>query len=166
MAREIPLLVVENAEIIFRNFSGRKERFNDEGKRYFNLVLDPDMAHHLEKEGWNISSLPARDEGEVDKLHTKIRVNFKFKPPKCYLVTSRGKTLITEAEVELLDMVEIENVDLVIRPREWDSKGSSGVAGYLVSIYIKIVEDPLDEKYGDIPFARQGDPLSEKYEEA
>jgi hypothetical protein len=79
-----------------------------------------------------------------------VSVNFKGRPPRIVLITSRGRTNIDEHGVEMLDWVDIINVDLIVRPYEWTVNGKSGIKAYLQSIYITIEEDPLELKYSEL----------------
>ena len=48
-------LLLEDAKIIFRNFSGEETKFNPKGKRNFCVILPSrDMAEDLQNRGWNI----------------------------------------------------------------------------------------------------------------
>ena len=49
------VLKIENARLVFRNLSGKPDKFNSQGgKRNFAVVIDdPDVADNLIKEGWN-----------------------------------------------------------------------------------------------------------------
>jgi hypothetical protein len=66
------------------------------------------------------------------------------------MVTSRGRTNLGEAEVDLLDWADITNVDLIVRPYEWTVSGKSGIKAYLQAIYVTIEEDALELKYADL----------------
>ena len=55
-------IVIENARIIFRNFSGIETKFNRKGSRNFCVVIeDPKLADELTAIGWNIRTLKPRD---------------------------------------------------------------------------------------------------------
>lgn len=56
-----------SAEIIFRNFSGRRTNYNAEGNRNFSVVIpDPQYAIQLYNMGWNVQIRPRQAETRVD----------------------------------------------------------------------------------------------------
>jgi hypothetical protein len=73
-----------------------------------------------------------------------------------------------EDTVEILDWADIDNVDLMIRPYDWAIKRgkdeASGRKAYLQSLYITIIEDPLQLKYGDLQIATVDGPMMEHTE--
>jgi len=152
-------VVLENAQIFRRNFSGQPGPFNEAGVRSFLLFLDPDDAKNLLRDGWNVKFLTPRDdaeEGEEQRAYLPIKVKFgTTRPPKIAIVTSKNKTFLDESELAIADWAEIKKVDLIINPSAYNVNGSSGIAAYLKSIFITVVEDQLDEKYADVPDSAQ-----------
>lgn len=87
-------IIMENARILFRNFSGNPSKFNAKGKRTFCLVIDPDMADRLSEEGWNVKFLKPREEGDTPTPYIQVNVGFKddsSKSPKIYMVTRKKR---------------------------------------------------------------------------
>lgn len=153
MPRNDNTVLMEGVRIIFRNFSGKEGQYNREGDRNFAVLLDAKVAADMGEDGWNVKWLRPRndeEEGEEPQAYLPISVNFKGRPPRIVLITSRGRTNLDESQVETLDWVDILNVDLIVRPYEWTVNGKSGVKAYLQSIYVTIEEDPLELKYSDL----------------
>jgi len=146
-------LRMEGARILFRNFTGRETDYNRLGDRNFCLALGEELAEELVQDGWNVKRRVSRDEGDPDLLYIKVNVKYsaKSRPPKIVMVTSKGRTELTEDLVELLDLPEIASVDLVVRPYHWTIKGETGISAYLKLMYVTIKEDEFELKYADIP---------------
>jgi hypothetical protein len=153
MAKNDNTVLMEGVRIIFRNFSGKEGQYNREGDRNFAVLLDEQVAAAMSEDNWNVKWLRPRtteEEGEEPQAYLPISVNFKGRPPRIVLITSRGRTNLDESQVETLDWVDILNVDLIVRPYEWTVNGKSGVKAYLQSIYVTIEEDPLELKYSEL----------------
>lgn len=164
-------LIIEDATMIFKNFAGREGKFNREGDRSFSVLLPPELAERLEREGWNIKYLKVREEGDIPQAHVHVSVSFdKGRPPKITMVTYNGcrhtsdvecrrkhrKTPIEEDMCDLLDHIDIQTVDLILNPYTWTVPGfgkelpRTGVKAYLKTMYVVLHEDYLDLKYGDL----------------
>lgn len=147
-------VVMEDVEIIFRNFSGEERKFNDAGQRNFAVKLDDDTAAMLAEDEWNVKWLRPKEEGEEGEedqaiLPVSLRYD-KGQPPRVVIITERGRTNLDESSVEMLDWADIRHVDLIVRPFRWDVNGKTGIKAMLKSIYVTIEEDPLEKKYGDL----------------
>jgi len=155
MARNDNTLVIENARIIFRNFSGREGMYNREGDRNFGVLLDEHLAKEMSEDGWNVKWLKPREEGEPEQAYIQVSVNFKGRPPRVVMISSRGRTNLGEHEVELLDWADISTADLIMRPYEWAVNDKHGIKAYLQSIFVTIEEDALELKYAEIDDAAE-----------
>ena len=150
-------LVLEDVRIIFKNFAGKEGPYNRAGDRNFAVLLDEKLAKQMDKDGWNVKALRAREEGDPEQPYLSVAVNFKNRPPNIFMVTSRGRTRLDEDTCEMLDYANILTTDLIISPYEWDVNGKRGIKAYLTSIYCTIEEDPLERKYAEMDEARSHD---------
>lgn len=143
-------IVIENARIGFRNFSGEEGKFNPKGRRNFCVFLDTELGEVLQDDGWNIRWLEPREEEDEKQAFLQVAVSYNNIPPKIVQITSRGQTILDEDMVGVLDWAEIENVDVIIRPYNWEVSGKKGVKAYVKSMYVTILEDEFAHKYNDI----------------
>lgn len=145
-------VTIENARLLFRNFAGKSGKFNREGERSFAVVIPPDVAQDMLRDGWNVKTLSAREEGDEDTYYVSVKVNYggSGRPPKIVLVgaISNSRTLLSEDTVLEADWADIKTADVIIRPFQYDVNGKQGISAYLQSLYIVTNEDELDLKYG------------------
>ena len=147
MARNDKNLILEDVVIAFRNFEGKEDTYNRAGDRNFAILLDEDRAAQMERDGWNVKYLREREEGDGRQAYIQVAVSYKARPPKIGMVTSKGLTYLGESEVEMLDWVDIEVADVTLNPYEWAVNGKTGVKAYLQTLFIKIEEDYLQQKW-------------------
>ena len=141
-------LKIENAKIIFRNFTGEQSQYNRAGDRNFCVVLtDMNLVEQLKADGWNIKERPPREEGDDPFCYMQVKVMFGQYPPMIYLVNSKGKIQMDEDMIETFDNIEIANVDLVIRPYTWEVNGKQGIKAYVKTMYVTQREDEFASKY-------------------
>lgn len=166
-------LNVENAAMIYKNFSGKPTRVNPQGgKRTFSLVLNREVAEKLNDMGWNVKVKEVRDqlaEGETTRtvsfddfvnhystefdhalMYTEIVVNeFSEYPPKIYKVSEfngeKTMALVPADQWYRMDESELLNVDVSIHPYTHGRSIANPDAkkGYLKSMYAMAV--PISE---------------------
>lgn len=131
------MLQIDDAKIIFRNFEGRGDKYNREGDRNFSLLIeDPDTADSLIENGWNVRIKPGRDEDEGPFMRLPVKVKFTDYGPNVYLITGDRRNELDEESIGCLDNIDIESVDLDIRPYDWEVNGRTGRTAYLQSMQV------------------------------
>lgn len=144
-------ITIEDARIGFRNFTGKEGQFNPKGNRNFVVFLEPELAGTLFQDGWNVKYLDPRDPDDDKQAYLPIGVSYGHYPPRVLLITTTGKTYLDEDTINILDWAEIEIVDLIIRPYNWEVNKKTGVKAYLKAMYVTIVEDEFALKYKNVP---------------
>lgn len=145
-------LKIEGTYIVFRpNFAGQEEQFNREGDRYFNVAVPPEEVDQLREQGWNIKEWTGKEEGDETEYFIKVKVSYKFRPPRLVLITSRGRVPLDEETCEMLDWTEFEFVDVIINASRYNINGRQGVSAYLKTGMFVIHEDELEQKYSHLP---------------
>ena len=144
---------IDDARIIYRNFAGAPSKFNREGDRNFAVVIeDQDIAEALTEKGWNVKIKPPREEGDEPFMFLPVKVKFNERGPRVYLQNSlggRNRVTLDEDTVGILDNVDIINVDLDIRPYDWDVQGKTGRTAYLQSICVTQEVDRFLDRYAE-----------------
>lgn len=131
------ILQIDDARIIYRNFSGVGSKFNREGDRNFAVYIpDEDIANELKERGWNVKIKPPREDGDDPFMFLPVKIKFNDRGPSVYLVTGNKKTPLNENTVSCLDDIDILSVDLDIRPYDWEVNDKTGRTAYLQSIWV------------------------------
>ena len=145
-------IVIENAKLIYKNFSGKGTDYNTEGDRNFCVVLDDEQAAYMKELGYNVKTkLPREDHEDEGEFHfLKVKVSLKYgdnRDADIFRIVGGNRIKLTEKTVSTLDWDDIENVDLRIRPWNWNKGNRSGLAAFLDAMYVTVREDSLDAKY-------------------
>lgn len=147
------ILQIDDARIIYRNFSGRGDKYNREGDRNFAVLIpDEKLADELVERGWNVKIKPPREDGDTPFMFLPVKVKFNDRGPNVYLKTGDVQNRLREDSVGLLDNIDIISVDLDIRPYDWviqegTKNEKSGRSAYLQSIRVTQDVDRFADRY-------------------
>lgn len=149
------ILQIDDATLIYKNFTGRGDKFNREGDRNFAVrIFDTEIADALIAdtnkygEGWNVKIKPPREEGDDPFMYLPVKVKFTARGPRVVLIVGDRKVELDEESIACLDDIEIERVDLDIRP--YDDQLPSGKAfrsAYVDKLYVTQRMDRFVERY-------------------
>lgn len=158
-------LIIRDARIIRKNFSGVVSQYNRDGKREFSVTIDdPKIAQRLAEDGWNIKILKPRDEGDLPGYCLPVQARYDNFPPRVVVRRpGRPNQELSEATIHHLDSLDIHRVHVNINPSRWDVNGKVGVKAYLKSMIVDVNEDelmsmlaedeyPAEEPGGHLPF--------------
>lgn len=147
-ARDGKLLQIDDARIIFKNFSGEESKFNRAGDRNFAVrINDPDVVDQLIADGWNVTVKPPKEEGDDPYMYIKVKIKFNDRGPKVFLRSGKHVRRLSEQNVGLLDSIDILRVDLDLRAYDWEVNGKTGRAAYLDSINVEQNLNRFEEYY-------------------
>ena len=143
------ILQIDEARIIYRNFSGVGSKFNREGDRNFAVVIPTEeLADRLTELGWNVKVKPPRDDDDTPFMYLPVKVKFNERGPAAYLRSGDNMIKLDEDSVSCLDDIDIVSVDMDLRPFDWDVNGKQGRTAYLQSICVTQQIDRFAAKYG------------------
>lgn len=144
------VLQIDEARIIHRNFSGFGSKYNREGDRNFSVVIpNQEIADKLISEGWNVRIKPPKDEDDSPFMYLPVKVKFNDRGPHAYLCSGRHRSKLDEESISILDDVDICNVNLDIRPYDWEVNGKTGRTAYLQSIEVTQEIDRFAARYAE-----------------
>ena len=142
---------ITDGEIAYSNFAGRPTAYKPEGGvRTVTFVIPENVYEDLIKDGWKIR----RQEFEDGSYRYLLEATFlfrtregKLRDPKIFIVRDNELIHVTEETADTLDRAEIISADAVIGAYYYDYAGRQGIKAYINSLYLKIKENPIDEKY-------------------
>lgn len=152
---------MSNATIIWKNFSGRPDKYNRAGDRNFAVVIPTeeikdklvDDVNRFDV-GWNVKIRPPREEGDEPFMYLPVKVNYyedertgKVNGPDVYLKSGNAVNKLSEDMIGMLDDIEIENVDLDIRPYDGEVNGKPFRSAKLKAIWVTQRVDRFAERY-------------------
>lgn len=149
------VLQIEDARIIYRNFGGEASKYNREGDRNFAVIIpNQEICDQLTAEGWNVKIKPPRDEDDTPFMFLPVKVKFNNRGPNIYVQSAGNVKRLTEETVGMLDEIDIQSVDMDLRPYDWEVNGKEGRSAYLQAMNVIQNIDRFGVQYAaqDLPF--------------
>ena len=144
-------LTVENAEILYSNFSGMERQNNPAGNRNFCLVVPTDIVEELKADGWNVKPKKMRDPDDDPVYFIQVAIGFnnpKY-PVRIVVSTENGENQMSldESTINCLDWAEIVEVKkVVVNPRVWiNAMGEEKIKAYLRTLKVVIDDEDYEE---------------------
>ena len=151
------VIQIDDATLIFKNFEGRETQYNRKGDRNFAIRIDnPDDAEKLRDRGWNVRIKPGRDEDDGPFMYLPVKLGYNKRDdgtvfgPNAYLWSGNNRITLDEESISTLDQIEIETVNLDIRPNDWNISGRSGRTAWLKNIEVYQRIDRFAARYAQM----------------
>lgn len=166
----VPDIAISDAHITGRpNFSGAERTHpqtgrvvNSEGNRNFCVDIPADgvmtndgsnrwlTVDELIEMGWPIKIHNAfSDEDTAPSYYLPIKVGFKYRPPRVYLVAGDDRHEIGESQIDTFDGRQFSKVDLIVHPsvrQNWDT-GDTAITAYLAEGWFYMVMSPYEKAW-------------------
>lgn len=137
-------VTLRNVKLLWRNFEGRKGKFNAKGERSFHVVLDPETASIMRSDGWNVRLKEPREDGDNPLEHIEVKVSFDNYPPRILMKTGDTLTPLDGESVAVLDWTSLRNVNVMLSPYLWEVNGKSGISAYLKKLTVELDPDDIE----------------------
>jgi hypothetical protein len=133
----------------FSHFDGREDLYNGQGDHNFTIILPDDVAKAMSAEGWNVVTKPGYEEGDPEENLLKVKISYKFEPPKIYLIKGERKIRAEERDLADIRRDTCEQLDVILTPSRWVHGGNTGITAYAKELYARIKESRFSAKYAD-----------------
>lgn len=155
-SRNNRVLVIDDARIIWPNFAGEATPYNSPGNRNFSLVIENEkLAEELQNDtnehgiGWNVKIKAPREDGDTPFMHLPVKVSYKGRPPRIFLISGGNRRELNEDTVACLDHIDIARVDMDIRPYDGDFNGRPFRTAYLQSMEVTQELNRFEQRYAE-----------------
>lgn len=149
------VLQIEDARIIYRNFAGIGSKYNREGDRNFAVIIpNQEICDQLVENGWNVKIKPPRDEDDSPFMFLPVKIKFNSRGPAAYVRSGNNVQRLNEDTIGMLDEIDIQSVDMDLRPYDWEVNGKQGRSAYLQAINVIQNIDRFGAQYqaDELPF--------------
>lgn len=147
-------LIIENAVLFYKNFSGEVSDSNPYAYRSFCVYIDPDSVSQMEEDGWIVKFRKQRDPEDDPRPYIQVAVSYKvFSPTIIQLRDDLPPIRHDDESICTLDKSHFEKVDVNIYGSLQKRGGKQWLKAYLTSMVFKLSDrttyrDELLEKYG------------------
>lgn len=135
----------------WRNFTGDKGQYNDEGEYGFTVFLPESLYEDMLEEGWYVKH-KAQYAGDEREFQIDVSFSYDNYPPAITMVTHDGTSVVmTKENISLLQTADFERCDLVIRPYNWtNARGESGVKAYVdtMTVWVRKPRRTMNASFG------------------
>jgi hypothetical protein len=149
------ILQIEDARIIYRNFAGIGSKYNREGDRNFAVIIpNQEIADKLIEDGWAVKIKPPREEDDSPFMYLPVKIKFNSRGPAAYVKSGNSVQRLNEDTIGMLDEIDIQSVDMDLRPYDWEVNGKVGRSAYLQAINVIQNIDRFGAQYQaqELPF--------------
>jgi len=133
----------------FSHFDGREDTFNAVGDHNFQIILPDDVADKLRADGWAVRDMAGYEEGDPDEHLLKVKISYKFEPPKIFLIKGERKIRADQRDLADIRRDTCERIDVILTPSRWVNGQNSGITAYVKELYAVVKESRFSEKYAD-----------------
>ena len=149
------ILQIEDARIIYRNFTGIGSKYNRDGDRNFAVIIpNQEIADELIADGWAVKIKPPRDEDDSPFMYLPVKVKFNGRGPAAYVKSGNSVQRLNEETIGMLDEIDIQSVDMDLRGYDWQVNDKKGKSAYLQAINVIQNIDRFGAQYQaqELPF--------------
>lgn len=129
---------INGAKLTHKNFEGRKTDYNTKGKRNFSIIIpSEELAEDLTRQGWKVKVNPPKEDGDKPFMYMPVNLFFNDFGPDVFLESGDNVHQLYEDAIHRLDKMNILDVDLHIRPNNWEINGKTGRTAYVNSMWVR-----------------------------
>lgn len=134
----------------FSHFDGRADTYNEPGDHNFVIMLDEATATRAIEQGWAVREKEGYEEGDPPEWHLKVKISYKFEPPRIFLIKGRRKFRAEQSDLADIRRDTCERLDVILTPSRWVNGGNSGITAYVREMYATVKQSRFAERYSDL----------------
>lgn len=142
--------VIDEAKLIFKNFSGTKSTFNTQGYRKFGAIIKPEVADELRDLGVTVKTLKPKsaDDQPLDFVEINVKLDKEPAPKVIMRKADCPDRYLDEDDIGILDQADIDIAHIQMSIRTWSMPtGKSGKNLWLNNIICVLNENDFLSRY-------------------